>query len=510
MKRVGELQAGVARCLAVKFRWRALQWRFLRGFSRLTLLGLGLWSGVAGVRFFLGDSPGIDSVGLAGLTVVAAAVALVGALWGAPPLAVVARTVDALAVSHDRLSAGLELETRKDSSRMSALALEEISEFLSDKSRFHPPRLRVPREFLWIPVPAIALGVIAWSVDLREKKLNARRGMGPAAAVAETLERLASETRALQPEESRQREDDAAAQLAEDLEKAAKELAAQTTATPSEQQAAALKALSAAEAALNRNATTDLTDAQRAALQAALESVPGGEAAAQALSGGDNASAAEAMEEFARRADETAMSQFAQGLNDAARRLPDEQRRQMQSDGTDEARRAMQNAAQRMAQRGGSIPEQQRTRMNRTVSGLKQDVREGGAMAFAEPDGGRSGVGNAEEEERGIPSTAAGYSQSMPTDGTEDTGTTENPYGAGTPLPGEGGGEAFVEGQQDEGEVLRAMSLRRADDARTQRAYRNVYEAAAAGAEESVVREQIPQGLRTTVREYFERIRPQE
>jgi hypothetical protein len=90
-----------------------------------------------------------------------------------------------------------------------------------------------------------------------------------------------------------------------------------------------------------------------------------------------------------------------------------------------------------------------------------------------------------------------------------DFGTSATPFGAKNPEQ-EKGGELALKGQLGQGETLSMMLPSAGDQSRAARRYKDLYEAAAANAQDAVQQENIPLGSRFLIKRYFESIRPQE
>jgi hypothetical protein len=88
-----------------------------------------------------------------------------------------------------------------------------------------------------------------------------------------------------------------------------------------------------------------------------------------------------------------------------------------------------------------------------------------------------------------------------------DFGTTESPFGGKSDAQDKGG-ELALKGRLGEGETLSMMLPSAADNSKAARRYKELLEAAAASAEDSVEQEDIPLGSRFLVKRYFESIRP--
>jgi hypothetical protein len=94
--------------------------------------------------------------------------------------------------------------------------------------------------------------------------------------------------------------------------------------------------------------------------------------------------------------------------------------------------------------------------------------------------------------------------------GERDTGTTDSPFGKDKNPAGKDAQHQQVTGRTGEGESLQQSLLSAGDHSKSNRGYKNLYEAMAPAAQDAVLQENIPLGSRFLIKRYFESIRPQE
>jgi hypothetical protein len=92
----------------------------------------------------------------------------------------------------------------------------------------------------------------------------------------------------------------------------------------------------------------------------------------------------------------------------------------------------------------------------------------------------------------------------------KDTGTTETPFGEKSGKRDEPGEDKSLKGRLGEGESLSQLLPTAGDTSKSQRRYKELYEAMAPAAEDAIVQENIPLGSRFFIKRYFESIRPKE
>ena len=91
-----------------------------------------------------------------------------------------------------------------------------------------------------------------------------------------------------------------------------------------------------------------------------------------------------------------------------------------------------------------------------------------------------------------------------------DTGTTDTPFGKDVNAAGKDAKAQQLAGRQGEGESLQQSLTSAGDHSKSNRGYKDLYEAMAPAAQDAVLQENIPLGSRFFIKRYFEAIRPQE
>jgi hypothetical protein len=94
--------------------------------------------------------------------------------------------------------------------------------------------------------------------------------------------------------------------------------------------------------------------------------------------------------------------------------------------------------------------------------------------------------------------------------GEHDLGTTDSPFGKTQNEAGKEAKKQQLDGRQGEGESLQQSLQSAGDHSKSNRGYKNLYEAMAPAAQDAVLQENIPLGSRFLIKRYFESIRPQE
>lgn len=545
--------AAVARTLGAARRRLGTQRLFEWGTqaAHLALTGLGI---VVAGRLLLGRTPPASLLtawdaawaGAAGMAFVAQRV------WGRwPTVPETARILDRRAATRERFTTALGLGGQAKLAPVESLAAAECARFAGSFPVRRWTPLTIPRAARWLPVPLVTLSLLLGRASLP----GGAGGTDPALqavlrAQADELQRAADTVA--------DRKDDADRRLAEELARAAERLRQAATArNPDDPEAArrdALRELSDLQDRLRRLAAgSGPSPAELAALAAALQrdGSEAARAAAEALRRGDHGEAARQLEkllaELKQNADPAgALERLARAMQDQAGRLSEAERgelgRQMARAQADAQQREelmkriadllRQRAAagtpgQSAANRGGgqgtggagegagspngTLSNQQLQSLLNSLEDMKnglngnngpgrggmslslQEAPPPGAVQTSPPGGGNSPAGGAPGSER-------------------DPGTSElgNRPAAGSPAPPER--VARATGMLGEGETLSdfAPSTDPAAPARAGRRYREIYDAMAPAARDSVRQENIPLGSRVLVERYFQNIRPPE
>lgn len=475
-----------------------------------------------------------------------------------PTLTRAAGLLDGRANTRDRFTTALALAGRapESLSPVEQLARAECARFAGS---FDPrPWLAFApsRSWLLVMVPPLALALLLAGALFRQ------RSVAPVdPAIQATLHAQADELQKA-ADTVAGRKEDADRRLAEELARAAERLrqaAALRTPDPEAARRDALRALSDLQNRLKRLAAdAGPSPAELAALAAALqrEGSEAARAAAEALKQGDGGEASrqleKLLEEMKKNADPAAaMDRLARAMQEQAGKLSEQERgelgRQMAAAQAEAEKKeellkkiadllrqrgANGAAGQPSANQGGSgqaqsgeqlgqgggssargLSNQQLQSLLNSLENMKNGLNGNGGpgqggMSLALGDGpGRSELPAGGE--RGKPGEGNGPTAGAP--GSEhDPGTSElgNRPVAAAPAPPDRAARAS--GLLGEGEVLSdlAPSTDPAAPARAGRRYREVYEAMAPAARDSVRQENIPLGSRVLVERYFQNIRP--
>lgn len=452
-------------------------------------------------------------------------------------LAEMAMLADARGETRDRLITALGLAQNPPApGALAELAQAECAAYL-ERTDFRPLiPLHPPRLGTWLVVPMTALVLLQF--DATQRRLAAAAEAEQAqAAVAETVQRieqLAKEAR----QADQKKPDEDLKKLAEELQKSAERLRAETR--PEEASKSALRELSSLEEMMRELQRQPSLPDEMKELAKALGQLPGMQDVLKALNENNLAEAQKALEEARQKQEKDPAKapeeQVKQTLQEAMQRLGE--RRRLSS--------ALQKLAEQMQQQGGQLSQQA---MQQLAHMLQQAQKDGGQKQSGDSSGsqnqmtlqemiaalenmkfgdgqqgdqkggkeGQKGGGNGQQvsvqsfgqpgapEDKGDPS---GNPSGNP--GSErDFGTTATPFGERNANQDKGG-ELGLKGQLSQGETLSMMLPSAGDQSRAARRYKDLYEAAAASAQDAVQQENIPLGSRFLIKRYFESIRPQE
>ena len=189
--------------------------------------------------------------------------------------------------------------------------------------------------------------------------------------------------------------------------------------------------------------------------------------------------------------------------------------------GTGQALGKMGQALQSMQDSGGSGGGGGNAREMQGMISQLQEMKTGGAGASRLPEPGASGDGKQSKASgplaidqnpkgKGAGQQAFGVSGQNGKPGSEfDRGTKKTPFGALPPGISDAKGKAVqVAGIAGDGETIRALLATAPGAEPAQAAFKPVYDAAKAAAEDALAHEEIPVGSRLFVKRYFEAIRP--
>ncbi len=515
------------------------------------LLGSGAVLLALGIGRFLHGLPPWNGVWAANALLSGLTVAVGGTfLRGRLTLARTAAILDARAHTHDRFHTALTFAARPTRTPLETLTLAECARFLGAFPTRRWTPVRPSRQLLCVPVPLIALGMLCWHSALGIGQPPRDRGLDAAVdRRAQALAQMAAKVhRADAPPEAQPELD----KVADAMKKSAERLKQASDQNDPEKLRTALKEISSLEAMLNamKQAAREqkVSPAELAALAAALAANEPSRPAGESLQKGDLTQAGDQLEKLLEQlkrqgADaEKTLQQLARSMQEQAAKLNEQEK--------NEVARQMQQAAQ--GAQGGE-PQLSQQALQRLSELLRRAGagRNGGPgapgqpqAASGNPGGGQPMTGkqlqdliNALENMKdgmqpgGDPPQGQGAQQSLalmeqfgqkpgdsspdgkPTGmpGSEhDTGHPEKLFADPPPDAAKIQGEAHrVEGMLGEGESLQQLTGAAGGPAKAGRRYRELYDAMAPAAQDSVEQENIPLGSRHFVRQYFENIRPQ-
>jgi hypothetical protein len=419
---------------------------------------------------------------------------------------------------------------------MHSLAVKECTQFVRTGKFSELIRIRLPREAVCLLVPVLAITLLQWEAQHTLAEREADQAVARAAVedTAKRLERLARET----ARASEQNKAEELKKLSEQLQRSAEQLRANAT-NPEDAGKSALRELSALEQMVQdmQKSPAALTPEEMQALAKALSQNEATKDAAAALAAGDQAKAAEELEkemqkladqkdeatsEEVRKQLEEAVKQLAQQkqLSEAMQKLAQElQKAQAQQGGnSSEAAKALAQMLRQMAQgKSGQRSGKQSAQTLEQLLAALQNMKagEGQSQQSEQPPSGQSP--NAVKMQSFAQSNPAAVpipgDPSLPSGqpGSErDTGTTDSPFGKDQNAAGKDGQKQQIAGRQGDGESLQQSLQSAGDHSKSNRGYKNLYEAMAPAAQDAVLQENIPLGSRFLIKRYFESIRPRE
>jgi hypothetical protein len=419
---------------------------------------------------------------------------------------------------------------------MHALAVKECTQFVRAGKFSQLIRVRLPRETFWLVVPVVAIALLQWEAQHTFADREAEKAAARAAVedTAKHLEQLARET----AKASELNKADELKKLAEQLKRSAEQLRANAT-NPEDAGKSALRELSALEQMVQdmQKSPAALTPEEMQALAKALAQNDETKAAAAALAAGDQAKAADELEKemqkLAGQKDDAASEEVRKALEDAVKQLA-------QSKQLSEAMQKLAKELQKsQAQQGGNSSEaaKQLAQMLRQMAQGKSGQQSGGKQSaatleqlLAALENMKAGEGQSQQGDQPASQPQSGvkmqsFAQSspngppMPGDpsmpsghpgGERDTGTTDSPFGKDQNAAGKDAQHQQVTGRMGDGESLQQSLQSAGDHSKSNRGYKNLYEAMAPAAQDAVLQENIPLGSRFLIKRYFESIRPQE
>lgn len=475
------------------------------------------------------------SLGLAGAG--ALCLALLATIRARPTLPHVAALLDRVGGTKDRFLTALEFSTTPQPGAFHLLAIAECVRYLRDERFQKLIRVRAPRQAAYLLAPALSLGLLQWEARDTFSAEAAEKTAARAAVedTAKNLEHLARET-------ARAAEERNAAELqrlAEQLQRGAAQLRSEAV-NPDQARKSALREVSALEEMVRelQKPPSAVTPEEMQALARALAENKATKEAASALAAGDPAKAAEALEKAAAQLDEqkdqAAAEQLRKSLEQAIKQLAQEKQlsealqkvaREMQSanpqqgGNSSEPPRLLAEMLRKMAE-GKSGARSSGKQNEQTLQGLLAALQNMQSGEGQEPQPSQAPPGNQPSNgvkmESFAQSNRAGASGEGNPDqpsghpgGEHDTGTTDAIIGK-TNTAGDKGSKQRVSGQTGEGESLQQTLLSAGDHSKSNRRYKDLYEAMAPAAQDAVLQEDIPLGSRFFIKRYFEAIRPLE
>ena len=533
-------------------RRRLLAQRFLEvlGYGGLVVATLVLIGGIA--LFLRGAPPAgvLTSLTLRQMLETLAVLVVLATLTGLKTREGAAAFIDRLAGTHDRFHTALAFAARTDDARtpLEDLSLAECAHYIDTFPVRRWTPLRPPRTMWFLLAPLVSLGLLCWHASLGIGRPPRDAALDAAVAQrADALQKIADKLHP--PDDKTPRPDldkiaDAMKHSAERLKKAA-------NADDQEKLRTALKELSSLEAMLAamKDAAREPkpNPAELNALAAALASSAGSKAAADAIQKGELEQAAGEMEKLLEQMKQSGdasqtLQQLAQSMQEQAAKLTEQEKsdvaRQMeqaaqaaQAGQPGMSEQALQRLADllRKAGRDGSggkmqasngspgkpmTPQQMQDLLN-ALENMKDGLQQpGGEGSQPGPPQGDPGQGQSlalveSFTKNGGADSKNGQPGGLP--GSEhDAGHPDKLFADAPTADAPKQSQAHrIEGVLGDGASLQALINSPSGPARASRPYRELYEAMAPGAQNSVEQENIPLGSRNLVRRYFENIRPQ-
>jgi uncharacterized coiled-coil DUF342 family protein len=537
--------------LANFFTWMA-RWTL---FFLITLLGFFAWKWSMGnLHVKPGVLPALSLLLL--LAPFAAGIFCAGimALLLPPSMRQTARAADRLWNTRDRFVTCLDFMARKSVTDFERLAIAECAAF-SEKEQ-PPAPVNAPSELRWAAVPLVAIAMLvvdSLRIDAAQSQLVEKASRDVAATVAQ-LQAMAEKL------EKKSDAQDEARKLAERMRKSAEQLRAEAR-EGRDGEKAALKELAMLEQLVKEMRQQHAaTPEELKALANALGKQDETKDAAADMKEGKFGEAAKKLDELAKNPDvaakaeealQKAVEHLAQSKEQLSKQMEQLRDNAQQPQGSPERQQLLNQLSQALneLQKQGKLAQQDKGSQDGKNPGEKK------AQNGAQDDGGKKmsdddlkQMLSALQNMKNNDAPAQGDGQPQPSEGDGEDAKNEvhisnfagkNP---GSPQPGNGEqGEQFPTGQpgdkdekgttkdpfgqqgtaatkaKDEGlhgllgtgESLSTLvpSAPGADEKSTKR-YRELYNAAAADAEETVLQESIPLGSRFLIKRYFEAIRP--
>jgi hypothetical protein len=527
-------------------RWRMVIRDFLGCTVRATLFFFGVLLVLTAAAWWLGEfrpNPADIPWVLAWPFVFGTAAGLVLAILRRPALERVARAGDLAGATRDRLLTGLLFSRRPDASELERLTVAEVERYCHGRD-FRPLLpLRAPRDIRWLAAPIAMLGLLWWDA-LQQAATRDQRAAERTAEIAGTageLDRLARhfDRRADAVEEA------ALKRIAERLKQSAGQMRAEA-ARGGDAQKTALRELALLEQLVKELRQPEVaTPDELKALADALMKHEQTREAARDMQGGNLADAAKKLQQAAAQqaapSDEQVQKTIQQALEHLAQR---KEQLSKQIEKLREQARAGEGGRQELLQQIADVlNEMQQQGMLaghkdgkggqkgagkpmtdedlKKLLGALQDLKNqqqgdgpaGGQPQEGEGDGdGKISVLNFGRSKDGDENSGDGLNFPSGKPGSDkDMGTTPQPFGKPGADPTEEGKRDQLAGMLGEGESLSALiPSAAAGNAKAARRYKELYQAAAADAEDAVTQENIPLGARFLIKRYFEAIQPKQ
>ena len=534
-------------------RRRVLAQRFLDALGGGLLAAAGLLLVGGGVLFLRGVPPG-NVIYTATLRQVLETVAVVVTLVGMTGLTTrpqAAALIDRVAGTHDRFHTALEFSGRADERRtpLEALTLAECARYIDafPVRRWTP--LRVPRAFVCVVVPLVSLGMLCWYASLGIGRPPHDAVLDAAVAKrAEALRQIAARIHAADDKTPRPELD----KVADAMKRSAERLKEAANANDDKKLRTALKELSSLEAMLNamKEAAKEpkISPAEMNALAAALAATTQGKDAAEDIEKGQLEQAAGEMEKLLEQmkgqgdAAQT-LQQLAQSMQEQAAKLTEQEKSEVaqqmeqaaqgaQSGQEQLSKQALQRLADLLRRAGKKGANSQRqassgsggkpmtakqmqdllNALENMKDGLQQPGGDGqspGSPNDRQGEGQSLALVESFTNNGGLDGKPGDKPSGMP-GGEHDTGHPDNIFtDKPSDLPKPQGQAHRLEGMLGDGSSLQELVDSPSGPAKAGRRYRDLYEAMAPAAQDTVEQENIPLGSRNFVRRYFENIRPQ-
>ena len=494
------------------------------------LVGLG-----AANRWLLGRLP-FDPRAVLAAAAAVPVLALCAALAGRKTLPQVAALLDRLGGTRDRLFTALAFSKDEAGSEMQAMAVRECAVFARAGDFSRLVRVRVPREAAWLLVPAVALAMLQWEARTAFEARLAEAGAAKS-EVEDTAKKLEELARQIEKANAEAKIEELG-KIAEQLKRSAEQLRATAT-KPEDAAKSALREFSALEQMVQElQKSPGASPEEMQEVAKALAENEATKEAAKAMDAGELAKAAEELEktmrQLAEKKDERTEQQIRQALEQALKRLAE---RKQLSEAMQKLAQQMQRAqAEKGGQSGEAMPQlaqmlrqmphgQQNKSGQQKAQTLQQVLAALQNMKYGEGDGKPGGdpkPGDAKTQglvtmqsfapanQNGEPGPGDPSQPSGQPGSERDNGTTDTPFGKKRNEPGKDAQAKQLTGRLGEGESLSQFLPSAGDASKSNRRYKELYDAMAPAAEDAAQQENIPLGSRFFIKRYFESIRPRE